>query len=251
MLNHIKAIGFDLFNTLITVEPDTLDEANSRLIQNLRKSGLNPNEEAFRKAHREAAIRHLEKCKKDGRETHNRFWISTALEMEGYAIPPEDHRISIAVEAYFSAFYPQCRLIPGTKELLSRLKGTYRLGLLSNFTHAPAAKKIIRQMGLEPFFESILISGELGYRKPHPMVFRELIERLQVKNYQTLYIGDDPDPDITGALGAGLLPVWTTYVRDQGLQPSPGILARGEGLPAPNIMRISSWEELHSLLGEA
>ncbi len=251
MLNRIKAIGFDLFNTLITVGPDTLDEANGNLIKSLRQSGLNLDEEAFRTAHREAAMCHLEKCRKDGRETHNRFWISTALGMEGYAVAPDDHRISAAVEAYFSAFYPQCRLIPGTREMLRHLKGAYRLGLLSNFTHAPAARKIIRLVGLEPFFETILISGELGYRKPHPMVFRKLIEQLQIENHQALYVGDDPEPDIKGALGAGLRPVWTTYVRDQVLQPSPGILARGDGVPAPDILRISSWKDLLSLLDAA
>ena len=32
MLNHIKAIGFDLFNTLITVEPETLDKAIGYLL---------------------------------------------------------------------------------------------------------------------------------------------------------------------------------------------------------------------------
>ena len=251
MLNHIKAIGFDLFNTLITVEPDTLDEANDRLIKSLGKSGITLDRETFRKAHLKAAMHHLEECRKDGRETHNRFWISTALESEGYPVPPDDHRISDAVEAYFSAFYPHCRLIPGTKEMLQTLKREYHLGLLSNFTHTPAAKKIIRQMGLDPFFETILISGELGYRKPHPLVFQKLLENLQVENYQALYVGDDPEPDITGALGAGILPIWTTYVRDRGLPHPPGILARGEDSPSQDVLSISTWKDLIALLEEA
>ena len=248
-MNDIKAIGFDLFNTLITVDPVTLDESNRRMVKSLQQDGFPIYEQTFRKAHRDAALRFLEECRKDGRETHNRFWISAALETEGFHIPPDDSRISNAVEAYFSAFYCFCRLIPGTDEMLETLKNRYRLGLLSNFTHGPAARKIINQLGLEPFFETILISGELGYRKPHHRVFEELINHLQVENHHMLYVGDDPGPDISGALQAGIIPVWTSYVIDQGLPPSSGILTRGEELPVQDILRISNWDEFLTLLG--
>jgi len=97
--------------------------------------------------------------------------------------------------------------------MLETLKGKYRLGLLSNFTHAPAALRIIDHMGLSPFFDVVLISGQIGYRKPHPSVFRRLVESLCVNGGETLYVGDDPEADINGALRAGLQPVWFTYAR--------------------------------------
>ena len=40
MNNHIKAFGFDLFNTLITVDPDTLDRSHVNLAQSLRENGF-------------------------------------------------------------------------------------------------------------------------------------------------------------------------------------------------------------------
>jgi len=250
-MKDIKAIGFDLFNTLITVKPATLDQSNMRMVKSLQEDGLPVHGQTFRKAHKEAALRFLEECRKDGRETHNRFWISAALETEGFQIPPDDSRISNAVEAYFSAFYEFCRLIPGTDEMLGTLKKRYRLGLLSNFTHGPAARKIIDQLGLRPFFETILISGELGYRKPHHRVFEELLHHLQVENHNMLYVGDDPGPDISGAIQAGIIPVWMSYVTDQGLLPYSGILAGGEELPDPDILRISDWREFLALLDKA
>jgi putative hydrolase of the HAD superfamily len=195
-MNHITAIGFDLFNTLITVEPHALDEAMRRLIRNLRQSGLELGDEPFKEAHQEAALRFIEKARQNGRETHNRFWISAALQTQGYDVPPDDLRIAAAVTAYFSAFLKRCHLIPGTKEMLRALRGLYRLGLLTNFTHAPAAREIIDRVGLTPFFDVLLISGDLGYRKPHPLVFRRLIEHLGVEKNQILYVGDDPEPDL-------------------------------------------------------
>ena len=77
-MNHISAIGFDLFNTLITVEPQTLIDAIERLIQGLKKGGLHLDEESFKKAYRESAISFIEEAKQNGLETHNRFWISSA-----------------------------------------------------------------------------------------------------------------------------------------------------------------------------
>ncbi|MFZ7110705.1 MAG: HAD family hydrolase [Desulfatiglandales bacterium] len=247
-MKDIKAIGFDLFNTLITVKPATLDQSNRRMVESLQGDGFPIHEQTFRKAHKEAALRFVEECRKDGRETHNRFWISAALETEGFHIPPDDGRISNAVEAYFSAFYEFCRLIPGTDEMLKTLKKRYRLGLLSNFTHGPAARKIIDQLGLRPFFETILISGELGYRKPHHRVFEELLHHLQVENHNMLYVGDDFGPDISGAIQAGIIPVWMSYVTDQGLFSYSGIPAGGEESPEPDILRISNWMEFLALL---
>ena len=247
-MNRIKAVGFDLFNTLITVEPPALDEAESRMIRSMRQNGLSLEKELFKKAYREAALRFVKEAQKDGRETHNRFWISAALQDHGNIIPPDDPLIAAAVDAYFSAFPQYCHLIPGTREMLGTLKDSYRLGLLSNFTHAPAAIKIIDGAGLTSCFDVVLISGELGYRKPHPFVFSKLIERLGVEKNEVLYVGDDPEPDITGAQQAGINPVWTTYVRDRNIQPPRGVLSRSSQEADQNVPRISTWKDLLTLL---
>ena len=247
-LNHIKAIGFDLFNTLITLEPDTILKANEKLISSLKTSGFSIDKKPFEKAYRKAALEFLDKSRKDGRETHNSFWISAALKAAGYDVAQDDPRIALAVESYFSAFFPSCHLIPGTKEMLSSLKKLFRLGLLSNFTHPPAARTILENLGLLSFFDVLLISGDLGYRKPHPLTFRKLLEALEVQEDEILYIGDDPDSDIIGAQHAGIQGVWTTYVKDQNIAPATGLLLLSTGTPPSSVPRISSWKELFSFL---
>ena len=247
-MNRIKAVGFDLFNTLITVEPHALDEAESRMIHSMRQSGFSLDQEQFKQAYREAALRFVKEAQKEGRETHNRFWISAALQNHGNSIPPDDPRIAAAVDAYFSAFPQYCQLIPGTREMLGTLKDSYRLGLLSNFTHAPAAIKIIDGVGLTSFFNVMLISGALGFRKPHPFVFQRLIEQLGVEKNEVLYVGDDPEPDITGAQRAGINPVWTTYVRDRNIPPPRGVLSRSSQEADRSVPRISTWKDLFTLL---
>lgn len=247
-MNHIRAVAFDLFNTLITVEPRTLEDANARLFASLSRSDFALEADSFAEAHRGAAIRHIEESRKDGRETHNSFWISAALKEQGYCVPPDDSRIALAVDAYFSAFPDHCRLIPHTKEMLATLRSSYRLGLLSNFTHGPAARKLLSYAGLDMFFEAVIISGELGYRKPHPFPFQELVDRLGVPNYQVIYVGDDPEPDIFGAKKAGLQPVWFTYVRDRRVPFTAGILSSGRAHVEPGVPTISKWDDLFCLL---
>ncbi len=167
---------------------------------------------------------------------------------QGYEVGPDDPRIAEAVDAYFSAFMGRCHLIPGTIEMLRVLKGAYRLGLLSNFTHPPAIREIIDSLGLTAHFDVVLISGELGYRKPHPLAFRRLIEELRVKRSQILYLGDDPGPDIVGARRAGIRPVWFTYVRDKNIPSPPGIAGMMAEDPGGDVTRISEWTDLLSLL---
>jgi len=244
-MKEVKAIGFDLFNTLITIEPAALKEALGRLVHSLKQSGFILEEEQFSESHREAAVRHLEECKQDGRETHNRFWISSALGRHGYEVIPNDFRIAEAVEAYFTAFYDYSRLIPGTKEMLGKVRKTYLLGMLTNFTHGPAARRIIEKLGLTPLFDVILISGEIGFRKPSPLVFQRLCGHLGVLETQILHVGDDPEADILGALNAGIQPVWVVH---GDVTPFRNPFPQEPDLPVGDVPAISSWQELFAIL---
>jgi len=248
-MERIEAVGFDLFNTLITVEHQALEHAVKRLVQSLLQSGLEVDADRFVEDHRSAARSFLEQTRIDGRETHNRFWIQQALERQGFQLEPEDKRIASAVDAYFSAFQDYVSLIPGTLDVLERLRSTFRLGLLSNFTHPPAAHAILRSTGLDSFFDVLAISGDIGYRKPHPTAFRELVRGLGIESSRILYIGDDPEPDVTGALQSGLRPVWSTYVRDHGLAFAPGYVGQDGDRPGDDVPRISAWQDLIALLG--
>ena len=108
--------------------------------------------------------------------------------------------------------------------------------------------EIRTELDLEPFFEVVLISGDLGYRKPHLSVFEALVHHLGLEKEEIAFVGDDPEADVAGALGAGLQPVWTTYVRDNNITPAPGVVVTGEKDPDLEVPRISDWEDLLSIL---
>ena len=246
-MQKIKAIGFDLFNTLLTAKPNALPTAVERLIRSLQESGISFEQETFKEAHRKAAFRFIKETRTKGKETHNRFWISAALEELGTDLSPEDPRIENAVEAYFSAFFEYCELIPGTLRMLGTLKTRYRLGMLSNFTHAPAAKKLIGTLGLTSYFEDIIISGEIGYCKPHPIVFDELVEKMQAEREEILFVGDDPDADIGGALNAGIRPVWMTYANNKEIPFSSSDADMDRYGFLSEVQKIADWDDFLAL----
>ena len=99
--------------------------------------------------------------------------------------------------------------------LLEDLGRNHRIALLSNFDHAPAAEAMIDEMGLRKYFVRVAISDKLGWRKPHPRVFLQLVEELGVEPPETLYVGDTYETDVVGAKGAGLDVAW---VNPKGLE---------------------------------
>jgi putative hydrolase of the HAD superfamily len=248
-MQHITAIGFDLFDTLITVRQLGIQDALGRLLRSLQASGLPVTDESFMPVYRTAVREFTDAARQEGRETHNRFWISTALHRLGHQVPPNDDRIALAVEAYFSGFLEHAALIPGTLDMLAALKGRYRLGLLSNFTHGPAARQIAARLGLAPFFDVLLVSGELGYRKPHHHVFSALVTQLAVPKEHIAFVGDDVQADVDGARQAGLQPIWATYTQTRKTPEPTGTLPPPIDTPAPAVPTVASWGELLRLLG--
>jgi putative hydrolase of the HAD superfamily len=249
-MQHITAIGFDLFETLVTVENLRREEAVGRLLQSLKSSGFALAEETFLPVYRAAARRFMTAAQHDGRETHNRFWVSTALQELGHEVQPDDPRIALAVETYFSAFVDYAAPIPGTVDMLATLKGKYRLGLLSNLTHAPAALRIIDRLGMASFFDAVVVSGQLGYRKPHPRVFLALLDQLGTPKEQMAFVGDNLEADIHGAREMGIQPIWMTYVQSQkALETLAGVDLQSS--VTPGVPTITNWHDLLTLFAIA
>ena len=77
-------------------------------------------------------------------------------------------------------------------------------GLISNFTYAPVIYKSLRQLGINAFFNAVVVSEENGWRKPSSHIFQDALNKLQVQADEAVYVGDSPIEDIKGAKEAGL-----------------------------------------------
>ena len=79
------------------------------------------------------------------------------------------------------------------------------LGLISNMNSS--ADEIIENMGLAPYLDFAVTSGEVGVEKPHAPIFREALRRSGAAPEDTLHVGDQLTSDIAGAMNAGIAPV--------------------------------------------
>ena len=95
------------------------------------------------------------------------------------------------------------RLVSGTMELLEYLKPKYHLHLITNgFQEVQHTK--LGGSGLEPFFETLTVSEEVGVKKPNPEIFRYALRKANALAEESLMIGDEMAVDIDGARAAGM-----------------------------------------------
>lgn len=95
------------------------------------------------------------------------------------------------------------RLVPGTMELLEYLKPKYHLHLITNgFQEVQHTK--LSGSGLEPYFETLTVSEEVGVKKPNPEIFHYALRKAGAKAEESLMIGDEMAVDIDGARAAGM-----------------------------------------------
>jgi putative hydrolase of the HAD superfamily len=87
------------------------------------------------------------------------------------------------------------------------LKGFKAMGLLlcvgSNFDRR--LRGVMQGLPeLAPWVDSLVISSEVGFRKPHPLFFQAACEHLGLPPEQVMCVGDDMETDVRGAIRAGL-----------------------------------------------
>jgi len=108
------------------------------------------------------------------------------------------------VDVYRDYFLARANLFPGVKPLLSALKQKVKIGLITNAYNGDEKRAHLKLTGLEPYFDVIVIAGEIGSFKPNPAIFRYALDRLDVLPERALFIGDSEAYDILGAHKAGL-----------------------------------------------
>lgn len=95
------------------------------------------------------------------------------------------------------------RLVPGTMELLEYLKPKYHLHLITNgFQEVQHIK--LSGSGMEPYFETLTVSEEVGVKKPNPEIFHYALQKAGATDEESLMIGDEMAVDIDGARAAGM-----------------------------------------------
>ena len=109
-----------------------------------------------------------------------------------------------------------------SRELLSRLRGRARLGVVSNYYGNLDVQ--LDEAGLSPLLDAVVESVHVGLAKPDPAIYRLAAKRLGVAPGDVVMVGDNFDRDCGAAKQAGLRAIWLR--RDDAEPPQPGIADR-------------------------
>lgn len=124
------------------------------------------------------------------------------------------------LQDYLSHFPLHAELYPQAITLLNSLKKKgIRMAIISN-GYSKFQREVIKSLQIEALFDEIVISEEVGVKKPHPYIFEHTLSRLDVSPDETIYVGDHLKNDIVGAVGVGIYTIWK--------QPRPVLTTMGD-----------------------
>ncbi len=134
---------------------------------------------------------------------------SAILYRLGVADYSNEELVTGAITSFYSPIVKDCYITSEVKEVLSKLKKKgLKLGLVTNNHSTDWAFHLLGKFDLEPFFDSISVSSQIGIRKPHKQIFLHSLKTLNVRSENSIFVGDNLSHDIQGAINAGIKSVW-------------------------------------------
>jgi putative hydrolase of the HAD superfamily len=148
--------------------------------------------------------------------------------------PGLDHLPEDCSHLFRAATRKRMFIYPTVKPGLDEIVKSYRLGIVSNAQEAFTLPEL-DLYGLRAYFETIVLSSEVGVKKPNSRIFQKALDNLKIEPQQAAFIGNDLFADI---MGAGKLGMKTIYLG------RPGQTVRGASpdavLPDNNFHEIKN-----------
>ncbi len=132
-----------------------------------------------------------------------------------------DERFAPDITASYLRHYPMCQTpVLGATSLIMGVAPRFSLGIISNGSPEVQYQKLER-LGLKQLFQCIVLSEELGIRKPDRRIFTHAAAEIGRDPDECLHVGDNYEADVVGSRAAGLKSCW--FNRDRVQPPQSGI----------------------------
>ena len=112
------------------------------------------------------------------------------------------------LQDYICEFKNNCIPFSNLTQMLDKLKRSkIKLGIITN-GFGKFQMDNIKALGIEKYFDVILVSEWEGIKKPDPEIFTRVLELLNVAPYESIYVGDHPENDIKASQNVGMKGIW-------------------------------------------
>ncbi|MFW9866186.1 MAG: TIGR02253 family HAD-type hydrolase [Candidatus Thorarchaeota archaeon] len=207
----IKVIGFDLDDCLFD-STGLSDRARIKGIDSMISLGL--------KIDREKALQIIKEIVKEygsnSSKHYNHFFrrlnkIDANMEFVSYN---NRHKyIAAAVMAYHEEKVKSIRLYEDVEECIMGLKKLFiKTAIITDGIPIKQYEKILR-LKIDKLIDLVVISDEIGIKKPNPELFKYWLKQFDVEGQQAIYIGDRIDKDI---VPANLNDIYSVYLHRGG-----------------------------------
>jgi putative hydrolase of the HAD superfamily len=194
----IKLIGFDLDDCLFD-STGLSEKARIKGIEAMINLGL--------KIDKQNAINIIQEIVKEygsNYSEHYNLFISRLnfLYSEKYNIPiSEQYRyVAAAVMAYHEEKVKSIKLYDDVEDCLTKLRQiNIKTAIISDGIPIKQYEKILR-LKIDKLIDLVVISDEIGIKKPNPKLFDYCLKKIGVKGPEMIYVGDRIDKDIIPAL---------------------------------------------------
>ena len=201
----IKGILFDLYGTLIDIETDeSLEEIYRAIAHYLTYQGVYLHRWEVRDRYYQIMKQQKEESGEEYPEIDVEGIWNTFLEQEGIkAAPARRDLVRILVHFYRGISRKRLQLYPDVKRVLDDLQPHYRMALISDAQPSYALPEI-KAVGLDGYFDPIIISAYYGFRKPDRRLIEKSLDIMKLIPAEVIYVGNDMYRDIYGASRLGL-----------------------------------------------
>lgn len=209
----IKAIAFDLWETLITHTPEASRACEQlrleRMERVLAERGFAATAEDIEQAYHHTWLRCHELYWSSDRDVPCRRQIDHFVEALGLEL---DDAVLAALENAYATVAVEIPplIVLGADTMIPEIQDRgFRLGLISNTGRTPgyALRVILQRLGFAHRFDVMVFSNEHGECKPQRSIFEALRRSLEVDFDEILFVGDNLYVDIHGAQRCGMTAV--------------------------------------------
>ncbi len=214
-MGDIKAITFDLWDTLIVDDSDEpkraerglrskFDERRHQLWEALNADGpidletvclaYSVGDAAFNKVWKEHHI-----------TWHIAERLRVVLSELGRELPEDSFNAVARAHEEMEVEIPPDAM-PGAAPVLERLARRYKLCVVSDAIVSPGSclRRLLENHGLARFFSGFAFSDEVGHSKPHRSMFESAAGQLGVEIGEMLHVGDRDHNDVKGPQRLGM-----------------------------------------------
>ncbi|UCC18640.1 MAG: TIGR02253 family HAD-type hydrolase [Promethearchaeota archaeon] len=243
-MTPIKLIGFDLDDCLFD-STGLSERARIKGIDAIIKMGLN-----IDKTKAVGILHEIVNEYGSNSSKHYNYFIRRLNQMEddiGYLSYNDQYKyIAAAVMAYHAEKVNSIKLYDDVEETLKKLKDlSIKTAIITDGIPIKQYEKILR-LNIDNLIDLVVISDEIGIKKPNPELFKYCLKKFRVKGKETIYVGDRIDKDI---IPANLNDIYSVYLHRGGKYDNYQADIKIQGDFKPNY-EISNLNELFNIINE-